>query len=212
MKKFKIENIFAGKGEVFQRGESFFCSSYRKEKIIGDVFVSHLGLEGDNQSNKLYHGGAEQALCVFCKNEYKFLEEKYDLKLKECSFGENISLLDVWDRDICIGDTFKCGEALFEVSLPRGPCYKIDIVLGIKNLSSKLIKECKTGFYLRVLKEGHINKDFTFELIERKNPNYSVEFANQCFVSPKENKDNIHKLLECKELGAEFKKMLKKKL
>ncbi len=212
MTKIKISNIFAGKEEFYKKGDKTIPSSYKKQKQIEDVFVNSLGLENDNQSNREFHGGAEQALCVFCQNEYEYLKKTYGFSLQECSFGENITLLNVSDKDFCIGDIFKCGEAIFQISLPRSPCYKIDMVLGTKNLCAKMIKDYKSGFYLRVLKEGFINKDFGFELMDRKNPKYTILFVNECFANPKQNQQNIKELLECEELGAKFKKTLEKKL
>lgn len=210
MEKILIKDIFAGVEEIFNKEGSSFYTSYRKKSILKKVFVNSLGFESDNQSDKKYHGGVDQAICIFCQNEYDYLKSKHNLDLKIPSFGENIVLLDVWDKDICIGDIFKCDEVILEVSLPRVPCHKISDVTGIKNLTSILEDECKTGFYLRVLKEGYINKNSLFELSERKYPKFSIEFVNRCLNLPDENQENIKNLLECKELAANFKGMLKK--
>lgn len=212
MEKIKIGGIFAGKERTFSKNGESFVSSYKKEKILGDVFVSSLGIEGDTQSDKRYHGGVQQALCVFCKKEYEFIQSKYKISLDECSFGENILLLDVMDKDICIGDVFKCKDALFEVSLPRVPCSTIDDVLGLEKLSSILKNECKTGFYLRVLQQDYINQDLSFELIDRPYPSYNIEFVNECLKAPKEHQERIYELLSCDVLSDKFKVLLKKQL
>ncbi len=212
MKKITIKNIYSGKEKIYTKDDKTVPSSYKKQGVDGQVFLSYLGLENDNQSNKQYHGGKQQALCVFCQKDYEYLQQKYHLTLDECSFGENITLLDVSDEDFCVGDVFKCGEAVFEISLPREPCSKIDMVLGTKNLCSKMVKDCKSGFYLRVLKEGFISKDCEFELLERKNPKYSIRYINQCFYFPKQHQEGIKELLSCDELADKFKKSLEKKL
>ncbi len=208
----KISNIYIGKEELFIKEDISFPTSYRKKEFLEDIFVSNLGFREDNQSDKKYHGGKEQALCVFCKEEYDFLNSTYKLDLKDCSFGENITLLDIKDEDICIGDVFKCGEARLEVSLPRVPCHKISDITGVENLKEILEKECITGFYLRILKEGFINKTFDFKLVERKNPKYTIKFVNDCLFNPKENQENIQDLLKCEQLASNFKDLLKGKL
>lgn len=210
MKNILIKEIFSGLEEIFSKDNISFYTSYRKKSILKKVFVNFLGFESDNQSDKRYHGGVDQAICVFCEDEYEFLKIKYGFDLPKCSFGENITLLNISDKDICIGDIFKCGEVIFEVSHPRVPCHKISDVTGIKDLTSIVKKECKTGFYLRVIKEGNIEKSSSFKLEERKYPKYSIEFVNKCLIYPEQNKDNIKKLLICKELSETFKKMIEK--
>lgn len=213
MKNIKIHNIYIGKEEIFTKENNSFPTSYRKKEILDDdIFVSFLGFKEDNQSDKKYHGGKEQALCVYCEKEYEFLKNKYNFNLKDCSFGENISLLDVSDEDICIGDVFTCGKAIFEVSLPRVPCHKISDIIGIDNLKDILEQECKTGFYLRVLEEGIISKSLEFCLTKRKNPKYTIKFVNECLFFPQNNQENIHALLNCEELADNFKTLLKSKI
>lgn len=169
-------------------------------------------MQGDNQSDKKHHGGAHKAICAFCKDEYNFFEERHNLTLPQCAFGENITLLDIKDEDICLADRFSFGQSILEVSQPREPCYKISSILGIKSISSDVIKSCKTGFYLRVIKEGYVDKNSSLKLLTRKYENLNIELINKSFLNPKKNQENIKEILSCPEVGPAYKKSLEKRV
>jgi len=158
------------------------------------------------------HGGENQAVCVYPQSSYDFFKEKHDFELPPCAFGENITILEASDRDICIGDQFSCGEVIFEVSQPRGPCWKISEVLGIKQLTSLVVGEVKTGFYFRVLQEGQMDKTSTLKQLVRKHEKFTIEYVAHCYLNPKENQENIKEIILCPELSDRFRTNFEKKL
>jgi len=209
--KLGIKDIYVGSEKTFKKKDSDFKSSYEKQKINEDIFVDTLGFKNDTHSDKISHGGKDRALCVYTQGAYDFLNNKYKINLKECSFGENITLENCDDSDICLGDIFICANAVFEVCQPRLPCWKISFISRIKNLTSIVVKEGKTGFQLRVLKKGKICKNDEFILQERKYPHISIEFINKCFYNAKENEENIKKILDIEILAIAYKKILEKR-
>ncbi|WP_121627137.1 MOSC domain-containing protein [Poseidonibacter antarcticus] len=209
--RLRIKNIYVGSEKTFKKRDTSFKSSYEKQKINDDIFVTTLGLKADTQSDKISHGGKDRALCVYTQGAYNFFKDKYKLDLKECAFGENIILENCDDSDICLGDIFTCSNAVLEVCQPRLPCWKISFISEIKNLTSIVVKEGKTGFQLRVLKEGEISKNDKFILQERKYPNISIEFINKCFYNAKENQENIRNILKIEVLASAYKKTLEKR-
>lgn len=102
----------------------------------------------DTQSDKIHHGGIDKAVCVYSQKYYPYFREKYDLKLPKCAFGENFTIEDLDDSEVCLGDKFQCGEVIFEVSQPRQPCWKISSVSGIKSLTALIVKNIKQDFIL----------------------------------------------------------------
>ena len=208
---FKIKDIYTGREKTFNKRDSSFASSYKKQIVIGNIFINTLGLENDMQSDTKSHGGIDRAICVYTQGGYDFLNNKYDLNLEACSFGENIILDACDDNDICLGDIFTCGEVIFEVCQPRLPCWKISYITGIKNLTALVVKNAKTGFQLRVLKEGTISKNSKFILETRKYPEITIEFINECFYNAKDNQENIKNLLSIEVLATAYKKTLEKR-
>jgi MOSC domain-containing protein YiiM len=207
----KIKKLYVGKEEEFQKKSGLFNSSYRKKEVKDKIFVNFLGLKNDNQSDKKSHGGKDRAVCVYNQSSYDFFKVKYNLSLQECMFGENITLLECSDDDICLGDIYSCGDALFEVCQPRLPCWKISFITGIKNLTSLVVKESKTGFQLRVLREGEISFNDDFSLIERKNPNISISYINRCYFDAKNNQEKIKIILKIPQLADAYRIALEKR-
>ncbi len=142
---------------------------------------------------------------------YDFFKTKYNFELPDCAFGENLTIENIDDSDICIGDRFQSGEVVFEVSQPRQPCWKVSSIIGIKNLTSLVAKEHKTGFYFRVIKGGEMSIDDNLELISRDYEKFTIEFINQCAFNAKENQENIKILLDNEKLSLSYKKSLIKK-
>ncbi len=213
MKTISIENIFcASKEKDFctLKGKEY-KSSYIK-KTIGSTYIEYLGSKDDTQSDKNHHGGIDKAICVYSKEYYDFFKQKHNITLPLCAFGENLSILGANDNDICIGDRFKCGEVIFEVSQPRQPCWKISSVLNIKNLTSLVVKEFKTGFYFRVIKEGLITKDDKIEVISREYPLLTIEFINKCAFDAKNNQKNIKQILQSTRLANAYRVSLQRRL
>ena len=212
--KTKIKNIFCGKEKNINDGKrKEYKTSYQKKRIQKNqkLMVNEFGFITDTQSDKAHHGGVDKAVCVYSQKYYSFFKEKHNLDLPECAFGENFSIVDLDDSEVCLGDVFQCGDVLFEVSQPRQPCWKISSVMGIKNLTSLVVKESKTGFYLRVIRAGEITLADDLILISRNYPNISIEHINQCAFKAKENQENIKKILECDKLANAYRISLSKR-
>lgn len=198
---YKIKEIYVGSESELQKKNKTYKTSYKKQPISGSQYVNFQGLEEDNQSDKEVHGGVQRALCVFTQGSYDFFKEKHNINLPTCALGENITLLDCDDKDICLGDRFFCGEAIFEVSQPRQPCWIISSILGIKKLTALIVKEGRSGFYLRVIKEGKICKKDEFKLQIRKYEKLNIEYINKCYYNAKEHQEEIKEILEVPELS-----------
>lgn len=210
----KIKQIYCGKVEMIDDGKrETYPSAYSKEKVAPHkmLFITKTGFTDDQQADRENHGGEDKAVCVYSQKYYDFFKQMHDLGLPECAFGENLTILDLDDSEVCIGDRFQCGEVIFEVSQPRQPCWKISSIIGVKRLTALVVKEHKTGFYLRVIQEGRISADDTLELISREYPKFTIEFVNQCAFNAKENQENIKEILACDKLAKAYHESLSKR-
>ncbi|WP_157940003.1 MOSC domain-containing protein [Campylobacter blaseri] len=211
----KVKQIYCGKEENFNDYKrEIYKTSYRKKPIKnGEILeVDKFGFLNDTQSEKEHHGGIDKAVCIYSQKYYSFFKEKYDFNLPECAFGENFTILDLDDSEICLGDQFKCGEVVFEVSQPRRPCWKISSILNIPNLTAIVAKESKTGFYFRVIKPGKLKARDDLILISRKYPKLTIEFINDSIYNARDNADNIIEILKSPKLADAFRISLKKRL
>ncbi|MDR2239700.1 MAG: MOSC domain-containing protein [Zoogloeaceae bacterium] len=141
-----------------------------KQKAAGPVWLGAEGLDGDAQADRRVHGGPWKALHHYATENYARLAAAFPDKAAlfvPGSFGENVSTTG-WDEDaVCVGDVFRIGTATVQVSQPRQPCWKLNHKFGEDGLMRHIAEHCLAGWYYRVLENGPIAADDSFELIER---------------------------------------------
>jgi MOSC domain-containing protein YiiM len=135
-----------------------------KEPVAGRVRIRGTGLEGDGQADPDVHGGADKAVYAYCFEHYAYWEKRLGRDdLVHGQFGENLTVEGMVEHEVHIGDRFRIGDALLEVSQPRTPCFKLAIRMGIPDFSATFLRSCRVGFYLRVLEEGEVGAGDTME-------------------------------------------------
>ena len=211
--KIEIKHIYCGKSKKINDGKKeIYASSYQKEDLNKTTYeLNEHGFKLDSQSDLESHGGRDKAVCVYSLDSHKYLEEKYDISLPNCAFGQNLSIVGIDDSQVCIGDRFSCGEVIFEVSQPRQPCWIISSITGTKKLTALIVKEYKTGFYLRVLQSGSIKPSDTMELLSREYPKFTIEFVNKSAYNAKKNQENLKEIIACEKLASVYRTDLEKR-
>ena len=141
---------------------------YKKPNPEG-IYLDFEGVHNDEVSDKKVHGGEFKACYLFSQDQYSYWENKYPaLDWTWGMFGENLTVSNLDERQLTIGDIYKVGDALVQITQPREPCYKF----GVKFKSESIIKEFLDhgfpGSYVRVLTPGKVNSEDTFTLIEHK--------------------------------------------
>jgi MOSC domain-containing protein YiiM len=110
--------------------------------------------DGDRQADLLNHGGLEKAVCVYPSDHYPYWSRRLGRDLKPGAFSENLTVSGAIETEVCVGDVFRIGEAVVQVSQPRMPCAKLAGKNGSKGLPKLMADVGYTGFYMRVLSEG----------------------------------------------------------
>lgn len=142
--------------DVLYRGRTTQTGIY-KEPVEGHIAVTTLGLAGDHQVDKRYHGGPDKAVYAYASEHYDFWREELERDdLEFGAFGENLTLSGLTDDQVSIGDVLRIGGVLLQVTQPRVPCFKLGIRFGDGGMVKKFHRAAKTGFYLRVLQEGSL--------------------------------------------------------
>jgi ferredoxin-NADP reductase/MOSC domain-containing protein YiiM len=128
-----------------------------KEPVHGPVMVRRLNIDGDGQGDLKGHGGEQRAVLVYQIDSYRHWEQHFGRDdFSYGQFGENLTVDGLADDDVCIGDRYRIGEAEFEVTQPRVTCYRVGMRLGEPEMPALLVSHHRPGFYMRVLREGHI--------------------------------------------------------
>jgi MOSC domain-containing protein YiiM len=137
-----------------------------KEPVEGRVKVNKLNLEGDGQADLLGHGGIYRAVYVYSYDNCAYWEKELNRKdFTIGQIGENFTIEGMLDDEIHVGDVFRIGSALFEVTQPRVPCYKLAIKMEVEGFYNQILSTGRLGFYLRVLKEGGVRAGNAIEKV-----------------------------------------------
>jgi ferredoxin-NADP reductase/MOSC domain-containing protein YiiM/ferredoxin len=128
-----------------------------KAPVAGPVMARRLDLDGDEQADKMGHGGEMRAVFVYQLDAYAYWERELgrdDFVMGQ--FGENLTVAGLPDDEVCVGDRYAIGGALFEVSQPRVTCYRLGIRMEDPRMPSLVVAHHRPGFYMRVLREGPV--------------------------------------------------------
>jgi MOSC domain-containing protein YiiM len=119
--------------------------------------VRKLNIDGDAQADLVGHGGEHRAVFVYQMDSYHYWERflnRSDFSFGQ--FGENFTVEGLLDEDVCIGDRYRIGDAVFEVTQPRVTCYRVGIRMNEPRMPALLVAHHRPGFYFRVLQEGEV--------------------------------------------------------
>lgn len=183
-----------------------------KRPVDGPVWLGILGLEGDGQADLRNHGGPHRAVNLYPAEHYEIWRQTPGLEsMSGGAFGENFTTLGLTETSACLGDAFRVGEAVIEISQPRGPCYKLDRRWKVADLSKRAEQTGRYGWYFRVLQEGHVQAGSELALLRRPYPRWTIERVWNTAHDPALRGD-IPALLECPALSDGWKQSLTKKL
>lgn len=189
--------------------DNTWVSGFRKTTVTTPVWLAYGGLRGDEQADRVHHGGVDKAVCVYPSEHYPHWKEVLSLpQIGPGGLGENFTTLDLIEDEVCIGDIFEIGDAIVQVSQPRQPCWKLARRWRIKPLTALVEQTGRTGFYLRVLRHGWIEQAQKLTLLERPFPLFSVAHANRIMHHNKQDFDEARKLVDCPALSASWKDAL----
>ena len=142
--------------DVQWQGKTVFTGVF-KNAVSGPCRARKLNLDGDGQGDLGGHGGEQRAVFVYQLNSYRYWEHELGRDdFVHGQFGENFTIDGLTDDEVCIGDRYRIGSALFEVTQPRVTCYRVGIRMNDPRIPALLVSHHRPGFYFRVLEEGDV--------------------------------------------------------
>jgi MOSC domain-containing protein YiiM len=160
-------------------GDEPWTSGIYKSAVSGRIELSSTNLAGDGQADLNVHGGPDKAVCVYSADHYPFWREQ--LGVLECGpswFGENFSVEQQGEHDVAIGDTYRIGTALLQVSQPRAPCWKLGRRWSRLDMPKLVLQSGRTGWYLRVLEPGDVECGDMLMLVDRPFARWTIDAVN----------------------------------
>ncbi|MDY0123664.1 MOSC domain-containing protein [Sulfurimonas sp.] len=182
-----------------------------KKYPIDSAFMTKTGFRGDEVADLIHHGGETKAVLFFSAKTYEKLNRLSGNSFTHddvAHYGENLLVDSIDESDMCVGDILKVGDATFEVSQPRQPCWKLSTNTATKPMTSIIYNNGLTGWYARVLQEGELKKGDEVILIKRVYPELSIEALNRVIVDPFSDKEVTLQAIKCPVLGEQFRDSL----
>ena len=210
-----ITSICTGTARPFNGAET---SAIVKRPREGVVQLLKEGFAPDEQADRRVHGGPEKAVHLYPLDHHDLwraeLEDEAALALLDepGAFGTNLSVSDIDEHKVLIGDRFRLGNAVIEVNQPRQPCWKIDHRFGIKGMTARIVETGRSGWYFRVIEEGEAQAGDTLERIEDGHRDWSVARVFTALIQGKASPKEIEELIALPRLSPQIQARAAKRL
>jgi ferredoxin-NADP reductase/MOSC domain-containing protein YiiM len=174
-----------------------------KAPVDGPRMVRRLNIDGDKQADLAGHGGERRAVFVYQIESYRYWEKHLGRSdFIHGQFGENFTVDGLPDAEVCIGDRYRIGGALFEVTQPRVTCYRLGIRLDVPEMAALLVKHGRPGFYFRVLEEGEVQAGDEVLQVSSGPQSMTVFEINSLLYKPGHPRDRLERALLIPALSA----------
>ncbi|MBL8230872.1 MAG: MOSC domain-containing protein [Bryobacterales bacterium] len=204
-----VVSLQLGKVQTLPSPEGAWTTATFKQPVEGPVWLGELGFTGDEQADRKNHGGPDKAVLVYSGDHYAAWHPGvFADPLPFGAFGENLSVTGMQEADVAVGDVYRLGGAVVQVSQPRQPCWKQARRWGIRDLVVTINQTGRTGWYIRVIEEGSVQAGDSFALIERPHPEWPVPLAHQILHFRKDDAEAARALAECPALAEVWKREL----
>ncbi len=176
-----------------------------KVPVEGRLMVGRRGLEGDRVVDLRVHGGEHKAVYVYPNEHYAvWAEELGRDDLVPGQFGENFTTEGMLEESVHIGDRFRVGEAVLEVTQPRVPCFKLGIKMGDPRFPKRFLESMRSGFYLRVIEEGEVGPGDAIEFIEPGPEQISIQALYALRFREPRDREEVKRALTVPALSGEW--------
>jgi MOSC domain-containing protein YiiM/ferredoxin-NADP reductase/ferredoxin len=173
-----------------------------KSPVEGRQMVRKLNVVGDAQADLAGHGGEQRAVFVYQMDAYQYWERFLGRKdFIFGQFGENFTVEQLPDNEVCIGDRYRIGEAIFEVTQPRVTCYRVGIRMNEPRMAVLLVAHHRPGFYFRVLQEGEVGAGDDIVKITDGPERISVAEVDALLYLPGHSREQLERALRIPALS-----------
>ncbi|MEM7165549.1 MAG: MOSC domain-containing protein [Planctomycetota bacterium] len=180
-----------------------------KEPVSDRVHVTAQGLEGDQQADLRVHGGEFKAVYGYGANSYAWWEEQLDRELPWGMFGENLTIADLDDNDVSVGDVFSIGDVKLEAVQPRMPCSKLAMRFNDPGIVKRFLDAARPGVYFRVLESGTVRVGDDCVAVHRESTRFSIPALAQLMYANPRDPELVQRALQLPALPPDLAKSLK---
>lgn len=194
----RIVSINVGRPRAFLTRGREATSAIWKTPVAGTVWARGVNLEGDDQADRTVHGGPDKAVYAYALEDTRWWERELGRELGPGTFGENLTTEGIDWAAAVIGETWRVGAgALFQVSEPRAPCWKLAMRMEDPRFVKRFTEAGRTGAYLRIVEEGPLSAGDAIAVVERPAHGVTVADVFRAYTG----RGEVEKLLEAEELS-----------
>lgn len=206
-------------GQAAPLGTQGKRSAIHKTPVLARVCIGETGLDGDEQVERKHHGGPEKALLHYAFDHYAAWRAEWraghaGLERLDApgAFGENLSTRGIDESGVCVGDVYRIGTAIVQVSQPRQPCWKLNLHFSRDDMSRRVQDTRRTGWYYRVLEPGVAGAGDAVERLARPHPEWSVDRLLRVLYVDRDDRASLEQMAMLDTLTPSWRKTAAKRL
>ena len=202
-------------GRIAPLGPDGVTSAIVKPLAAGPAQVKALGIVGDEQADLSVHGGPDKAVYGYGADHYASWQKEFPRQAAlfvPGGVGENLAIAGMTESDLCVGDIHAIGTALLQACQPRQPCHKFALLFGNNQLPKAMVRNGRSGWYYRVLREGVVTAGDEVKLHERPNPEFPFSRLVKLVSFGGASEDELRRMSEMKGLAVQWQQQAKEAL
>ncbi|KLT16057.1 sulfurase [Neobacillus vireti] len=208
----ELKNLSIGLPQKTKYGNNGEMETGICKQTIEEAQLTKDGFLGDGVADLQNHGGSDRAVCVYPYEHYLLWEKEFANPLPASTFGENLTVTNMLEKDVYIGDIFRLGEAVIQITQGRIPCSTISKRTNNPFLLKRMVQMGFTGYLCRVLEEGIVRNDSQITLLESHPKKVSILYGNEIYFHKQKDVEGIKRILAVEELANEWKELLVNRL
>ncbi len=186
-----------GKPTTFEWNGAQEQTGIFKYPVEAPLLLTKLDVSDDTIIDRVHHGGTNKACYIFSMEQYPYWKELYpNLEWDWGMFGENLTVSGMDESIMRIGDVYKIGSALVQVSQPREPCYKLGVRFKDQQVLRQFISHAHSGTYVRILEEGKVSKGDALQLVEQSENSFTVKQFFELLYAKQKSSEMIQLALD----------------
>lgn len=182
MKAARLLAVNVGGVRRIDVGDRTITTAIWKSPVTGRVAVRGVNVSGDDQADRSVHGGEHKAVYAYAWEDTLWWQDELGRELKPGNFGENLTLERLDPSSAVVGEHWRVGSAVLEVSEPRFPCFKLGIRMGDPLFVKRFAAARRTGTYLKIAQEGDVGAGDAVELLARPAHGITIGLFAEAFL------------------------------
>jgi MOSC domain-containing protein YiiM len=178
----RVLSVNVGGVRTVELGDRTVTTAIWKSPVPGRVRVQGVNVSGDDQADRTVHGGEDKAVYAYAWEDTLWWQAELGRELEPGNFGENLTLTGVDVPAALVGERWRVGSALLEVSEPRFPCFKLGLRMGDPRFLKRFAAARRTGTYLRIAEAGEVGAGDPIERVSRPDHDITIGLFAEAYL------------------------------